>query len=220
MRVLTVGTGLAVLLACALLQGRWSDRWGSSAPVEAGVARLAQVPSKVGDWEGADQVMDAGSRRAAGGAGDLFRKYTDRRTGHSLLVYLVCGRAGRVSTHTPDVCYATSGYDPVGDAERLQVNSGGPAAGEFRMMGFRPHALKGGDPLHVYWSWGASGKWQAPATDSRAASPRLVFAGQPVLFKLYVVAPAEGERPADNNTARDFIRDFLPAVNQALFPET
>ena len=79
-RVLTVGTGLGILLVCAVVNGRWTNRWGEeSRAVEDGVARLAAVPRTVGDWQAADEELSAAERQGAGGAGYLLRRYTNVR---------------------------------------------------------------------------------------------------------------------------------------------
>src|SRR5436853_534490 len=126
MRAVWVGTGLAILLGCAVVQGRWTNRWGTSAAVQAGVARLAEVPRTVGPWQGSDVEMDARDRQAA---------------------------------------------------------------------------------------WGAAGKWDAPK------APRLAFARQPVLYKLYVLGPAQGGGPGNDTETLKFIQELLPEVSKVLFPE-
>jgi hypothetical protein len=67
--------------------------------------------------------------------------------------------------------------------------------------------------LRLFWSWCAAGEWKAPA------SPRVTFAGQPVLYKLYVVRPAgAADEPLDDDPCVAFLRHWLPEVNKALRP--
>ncbi|HJT76328.1 MAG TPA: exosortase-associated EpsI family protein [Gemmataceae bacterium] len=214
MRVFSVVAGLAVLLLCAVVHGRWTNRWGPAPELEEAAARLARVPRTVGDWEGVDAELSAGDRQATGGAGYLLRRYTNRRDGRSVLVFLLCGRPGPVSVHTPDVCYESSGYEMIGEPAPRSVKFGAAAPAEFKTVEVRPGALSPGAPLHVYWSWGADGAWRVPR------SPRLAFARQRVLFKLYAIVPAEADAgPAKDGPTLAFLRQLLPKVQRRLFPD-
>jgi hypothetical protein len=56
--------------------------------------------------------------------------------------------------------------------------------------------------LSVYYAWSAGSLWQA------ADSPRMNFAGAPLLYKIQV-AGALPTRPNDPDSARDFLRSLL-----------
>jgi hypothetical protein len=65
----------------------------------------------------------------------------------------------------------------------------------------------------VLWSWTTQGKWQTPR------SPRLAFARYPMLCKVYVMRPLQGDKePAgDEAGADEFLRLLLPEVQKCLF---
>ena len=68
------------------------------------------------------------------------------------------------------------------------------------------------DALRIFWSWSATGNWQAPD------NPRLAFARHSVLFKLYIqhqlVSDAD---PNEEGRSDDFIRLFVEELNRLLF---
>ena len=208
----------AVLVVCGLVHGLWSDRWGTSEAVTRATERLERVPRRMGDWEGEDESISRRELALSGATGCLVRRYTSRRTGEAITVILLCGRPGPVSVHTPDVCYRGLGFEPVGDPKRWEspVSVGGSPA-EFRTVKFRKEEPGRVTHLRIFWSWSATGRWQ------EHGSPRLTFATQPVLYKLYLVrqlAGADEDEGLETDPAGDFLRDFLPALQQGLFSES
>jgi hypothetical protein len=67
----------------------------------------------------------------------------------------------------------------------------------------------------TYWSWSGDGNWIAPDNEKFAFASH-----QRALYKLYVFAslPTDTKRAGDHHYAEDFIRDFIPAMNDALRP--
>jgi hypothetical protein len=93
-----------------------------------------------------------------------------------------------------------------GPAERRVVGGAEFWVGQFRKPG--PVA----DPLQIYWSWGAAGHWEAPA------SPRVHFAGQGALYKLYVVCRVPtADETLHGGPCQDFLEQLLPALHRGLF---
>src|SRR5437764_8305353 len=107
-RILPAVAALVAVVAVGVVHGFWTDRWGLSEAVAAGAARLDRVPRVVGDWHA--ELLETGQRDDPSLAGQLYLRYLNRKTGEAVSVALVCGRPGPVCIHTPDVCYAASGY--------------------------------------------------------------------------------------------------------------
>jgi hypothetical protein len=159
-------------------------------------------------------------------AGYRVRRYENRRKGQSVTVLLVCGRAGPVSVHTPDLCYPDAGYEliegPVhvalGPSVVSSVSSAkspGPGA-QFQAGTFGKSSVTGetAGALRIIWGWNATGAWQAPD------NPRWSFARYPALYKLYVVRETrarESFRPEEDPCV-DFLKVFLPELDWGLFP--
>jgi hypothetical protein len=210
-RTLPLLAGLAVVILTGLVHGCWTQRWQPSQALTDAVARLERVPLRIGEWQGHPQEVDDESYARAGAAGYWLRRYVHLRSGQAVSVILMCGRAGPMAVHAPDVCYRSAGFEVVAGPEPYRVS--GPAGPhEWRALWVRqpgpvPVALR------VIWAWSANGDWRAPD------HPRLVFRGAPALYKLYLLR--EMTR-ADAGTADDpcpeFLSALLPELRQTLFP--
>src|SRR5947209_4494411 len=91
-RALTFAAGLAVVLAAGAVYGAWTQRWQKSADLEARAAKLRELPDALGPWKGRPDELDPESLAMAGAEGSWVRRFTDDRSGESLLVILLCGR--------------------------------------------------------------------------------------------------------------------------------
>src|SRR5690348_14337503 len=107
-RSLPAVAAVVLVVACGVVHGFWTGRWSGITNTDV-AAHLAQVPLDVGDWQGHD--LEADARLKDGMAAVLYRSYVHRQSRETVTVYLVCGRPGPVAVHTPDVCYAASGFE-------------------------------------------------------------------------------------------------------------
>ena len=129
-RLIPFGVVLVTVLASGAAAGLCTGRWGSSRTVQSAVARLDHVPLSLGtDWD-VQEGTKLSEREIAVAEidGYLARRYFHRRTGTFVSVMLLCGRPGPLSVHTPEVCYAGSGYDEIGSARRLYGGRHTPAS--------------------------------------------------------------------------------------------
>ena len=104
---------LVLVLITGVVHGLWTERWQRSPDVSAAAARLSYVPGDLGDWRCDPAAADQESLAQAGAEGHWICRYVHRRTGQSVLVVLLCGRADRMSVHRPENCYGGSGYQLV-----------------------------------------------------------------------------------------------------------
>lgn len=205
-------TAIAVLLVSGLACHTLS---GDTEQIEAAAARVPGVPREIGAWHAQDETVDESLFANAGAKGYWTRLYVNQRTHESVLVILMCGRAGRMAVHTPEVCYRGAGYDLPAEAKAYELKglpqeeSARFFTAQFTKKGVTPTSLR------LYWAWNAQGPWEA------APSPRWQFRGAPFLYKLYVShaldARAGGKSEAD--PAVEFLRQFVPVLNRTLFPE-
>jgi hypothetical protein len=206
-RMLPWLTALALLLTTGLLHGFWSERWQPSDALQQAVARLDRVPLEIGDWQGKDVEVDPAAFAQAGARGYWARSYTHRQGG-TVLAILMCGRAGRMAVHTPEVCYRGAGFDLAGAPTQTVVrDETGDEWGAFWSARFTRQAGATSD-LRLYWAWGAGSDWQAPA------NPRWDFRARPFLYKLY--ASHEWSGPRDADTTAEFLNQLLPELKKIL----
>jgi len=212
MRNLLLATAIALIVAFGVGEALWTGRWSSSRePVEA-AAKLTSVPLSLGNWVGKDLELDPRQVVQGEMTGHLLRFYIERTSGKNLQVLLICGRAGPTSLHTPDICFQGAGYNQ--DAAKVKRTVKGPSeetpadfwVARFQKPGPTP------DPLQIYWSWSATGSWNAPDY------PRMTFGGYPFLYKLYVVHPlSKLDEPSADDPTPEFLRLLLPELHKSLF---
>src|SRR5439155_7886441 len=101
-KTLPLLTGLVLLSLAALVHGVWTGRWETGRALEDACARVREVPLALGDWKAEELPPDREAFARAGARGYWMRLYRNGQSGEALTVLLMCGRAGKMSVHTPD----------------------------------------------------------------------------------------------------------------------
>jgi hypothetical protein len=206
-RILPMLAAVAILAAGGLVHGLWTDRWSVPPDATAAAARMDTLPLAVGDWEG--EALSVSPRELQGLAGYVARRYVNRATGDTVTLALMCGRPRVVSIHTPDVCYAGSGFEVT---EPARFAPGGlPERAEFWTTDMVRTHVADQTRLRIFFAWAAAGTWEAPDT------PRVTFAASPVLYKLYLLRdlPAGGA-PLAEDPCLDFFKVVQPELRRCL----
>jgi hypothetical protein len=203
-RSLPLLAGVAVLVLSGVVHGLCTQRWQTSEALDTACARVPSVPLRAGAWTAAAVEVDPEPFEQARAAAYWVRRYTREGVAGSVTVILMCGRAGHMAVHTPDVCYRGAGYEMAAEPVRQNLK-----AGEFWTARFSLPGRTVIPGLRIFWSWSADGRWQAPS------SPRWAFGGEPFLYKLYVVRDA-----ADESVLNEFLGELLPVLEQSLFSGT
>jgi hypothetical protein len=213
LKLVPAGTALCLIIASGLLHGLWTDRWRTSDQSRAWASRVCDVPMTVGDWDGEPLELDEHTQQVAGIDGYLLRRYVQRHSKQEVLVSLVCGRPGPVGVHTPDVCFAGSGYEAVLPQTRFDFGSSTTGPDEFWTTRFQRSDDRAAPQLRVFWAWSNTGAWKA------VKYPRVEFARSPALYKIYVSRTlARTDLPTERDPAVTFLRLLLPELRHALFP--
>jgi Protein of unknown function (DUF3485) len=210
-RILTFAIGLTIVIASGFVYGAWTQRWQESSVLETAIAKLPSLPEQIGRWKARPVDLDREALDMAGAKGWWVRRFTDERTGTSLLVILLCGRAGPLSVHKPETCYTSAGYTLTSAPFRYTVHDDSePRAAEFWTGIFKKPEV-GGEQLRIFWSWYDGGAWRA--TDN----PRWTFAHLPALYKLYVIRETSGRSVRlDDDPAAEFLHRLLPEMSRTL----
>ena len=197
------------LIACGIVHGFWTDRWVPPVETEQAAERLNSVPLEIGDWDGEVNEVKKGEA-GVGVAGCIKRRYVNRKTGMAVSLFLVCGRPGPVSIHTPESCYGASGF-LLNTKGRFDAESGDNL---WKTDAFRTSATEE-TRLRLYWGWNSGNGWTA-SDDARRQ-----FVRQPVLHKLYVVRELDGLTDTPRSEpCEEFLRLLLPALQTTLFAPT
>jgi hypothetical protein len=208
---LPAGLAVVAIVLCGTVHGFVSGRWEVSHGAHEAGARLANVALDLGDWKGEELPLHSTSTEPM--TGELYRRYVNRASGKAVRVYLVCGRPGPVSVHTPDSCYAASGYK-VKVLGKLSARAG-DAAVEFEAADLLKQRATEQDHLRIFWSWNATGSWIVPG------DTRLTFARYPYLYKVYLMRDlSRSGEPLDGDPCTELMRQLGPELQRALFAGT
>ncbi len=203
------------MFAGGVAQGMLSHRWGTPANVIAAAESLKSVPKTIGTWDGTDFELSEEMLKTAEVTGCLSRRYVNRLDGNTVTLLIFCGPPGPISLHPPTVCFPSAGLALDAAPARCDVDAGTVAAEMWR-GDFVKHAEGGPVRLRTYWTWyGSRGHgqrgWQVPA------NPRVTFAREPYLFKMYVTRAIEGPVPrAEKDVSLDFIRAVITELQSVL----
>lgn len=210
---LPIAAFIVIVLATGVLHGLQTGRWHSSTSVREAVERLNAVPAEVGSWKGSDLTISAEELRRAGVEGWVYRRYRNENNGDTVLMLIVCGRPGPISVHTPEVCYAGSGYRALGDPQRKEIRVGASQTRSVWALRFKGPTAEAVPPIEVNWAWNAGNDWTAPD------KPRWVFARDSALYKLYVIADVPSAVAAKKrDPCGDFMQTTLSVLEAALSP--
>ena len=196
-------TAIALLLVSGLACARLT---GDTEQLDAAIARVAKVPHVIGNWQAQDESMDDALFDKAGARGYWTRLYVHQRTHESVLVILMCGRAGRMAVHTPEVCYRGAGFDLPAAATTYDLKND-PTSDRFFTAQFTKKASTTTN-LRLYWAWNARGHWEA------SPSPRWEFRGEPFLYKLYVSRSLKEPSAGKADATTEFLRELVPVLNR------
>jgi hypothetical protein len=205
---------LASFLSVGFVHGLWTDRWVSrGASHDELVAEMEKVPLTFGAWEG-KTVYVSSHPLLPDATNFALRRYVNQKDGTALQVMLTRGRPGpMVIKHLPTECYPSSGFEVVEPPKRFFSEATGKVTDEFWVATFKKTAEVVPTIVRVYWSWTGTGRWQTPP------QPRIAFAHDRVLYKLYVVRPLLHEDDeVEASPVHDFIRVFGDAMRKSFFP--
>jgi uncharacterized protein DUF3485 len=209
-RTLVTSLAIAAVLITGIVHGVWTGRWQFTDEPGASARRLPNVSMELGDWQG--QTLDAESQQRGDASACLLRRYTNKFTGASVTVFLLCGRPGPVAIHPPDSCYAAGGYEIVTPSQFKAPAEAGATAPEFRVARMRKKRAGDQSQLRIFWSWNEGNGWRVPS------NPRWTFAASPVLFKLYLLRELpDFDEPLDDDPCIDLMRRLLPELDKVLF---
>ncbi len=167
-------TRLAVVAAILAASGGarlWQERrveraleLGRSSPFP-----LAELPMKLGSWEGRSATMDPRIVRITGSTDLVSRHYVDRRTGVGLDVIVLYGPTSDMLYHTPEVCYPSAGFEAMpGVFERpIAIEGSERSPVPFRSLAFTKGEGGLADSQEVYYSLRYDGRWT-----TRSATPK------------------------------------------------
>lgn len=208
------GAIIALLVATGLADGRLEDATASHEKLTRISELLASLPLNCGDWTGTSLDMESEELRISEATGAVLRHYKHRFSGDSVTVLLLAGLPGPISVHPPTACYRARGYR-LTDEPRKVIFEDGSIIHEALAAEFLNPAGFAEDRVGITWCWTADGHWTAPE------NPRLEFADEPVLIKLYITWDRGGDsRLLETSIPQDFFHSFKDCFKEHLSHET
>ncbi|MEA1952003.1 MAG: exosortase-associated EpsI family protein [Planctomycetota bacterium] len=200
-------------LASGVIQGQFTNRWGAPPVMLSAAEQLKGVPTQFGDWRMLEEgEMDEISNNMLELAGYVKRSYVNEATGQTVHVAVLLGPAGRISVHTPEVCFSSRDYDLKEERERTPItnNEADDNLGDLWRLTFKSRDVSR-HLLSVYYGWSQGGPWAA------AEGPRWKYAGSPYLYKIQLAAQLPpGQAPEKSDPGKNFLVDFLPVLQPHL----
>ena len=210
---------LAVVLIAAttVVEGVFlRDRWGEPGAEAAELGkRFANVPKKIGSWTGVDIPVEEEVQERSGAVNFVSRRYTNSVNGQTVDLWLIIGHSRDIIRHTPDICYASSGFHPQGSTLRHTVYYGDDKEARFFTSKFHKEDELVRRMDRVFWAWNHPDieKWDSPenARYHYGMSTR-------TLYKMYFTSTVKSdEDTVDESPAVEFAALILPAIDAALF---
>ncbi len=199
-----------VLLTTTLLHGQWTNRWDETAGSTFSKLLLAQLPSRLGGWQGAEAREQPATAQQPYSCARHFRH---ARSEETVIVSLISGLPADVATHTPDVCYPGSGYTMKSAKQRETITLADGRVVQCWRADFAKDSATGTERLRVRWTWSMDGRWEAPDFPRLYYATR--FADTSVLQKLYIVHPVQDETE-HNSEYPEFIQQLFQQLNPLL----
>jgi len=209
---------LAVVLTVgpAVVEGMYTNRWGTPPDMTAAAARLKDFPREFGPWRYAregEPVSDMVARELSL-AGYISTSYTHRDDGTMVTLLLMVGDSGPLLRHPPNICYANRANEQVGEMTKFQVDATDPPS-EFNLLVYRRPQSLTNDRFLVAFSMATGPVWKAPKM------PRIEFGGAPLLYKVQLLTLLDPSQDTEKGAAllRTFAADFCTAFQQQLHSE-
>jgi hypothetical protein len=196
---------VAGTLASGWLHGRMTNRWGQAEVLQRAASKLgSELPARLGPWQLVKSYeLEQSVASALQCVGYLHGAYTNDQTGDTVVVAVIAGPGGRISVHTPEICYSAQDYELIGDRQQLAIHGEAEELHTFWQLAANSRVPVRPD-LRVLYGWSAGGSWQA------VAGPRFAFAGLPLLYKLQLAGPPQaGQADPTFDPCQDFLARLL-----------
>lgn len=213
--ILLFGSALVLVVGSTYVHAVRTNRYGDPPNLAAAAAKLEAIPSAVGNWYSVPVEMPESQLQVAEAVGHFARRYRNDETQTEIEVLVLCGAQGPISVHSPTVCFIGAGYQQTEPEKRRSVDAG-ELKGEFWNALFTKQSSDGvREDLDTFWAWTVDGETKAPK------NPRIEFAGDSHLYKIYVSERRNSSRSGSDKSApktrcEEFLKLFLPAFQAAL----
>jgi len=211
---------VVITLAFTLYAATLTGRFGEFRGIDAARASMKALPMEIGRWQATEeqQIGDAAVKMLRIQNSYISRIYRHADTQDVVYMTLMVGPAGRVTVHTPEVCFGGMDYEkemtPTRVPISVQVESEDGEIREiqdtFWRLDFVGRSLDINNRISFYWGVSTGDAWQAHERErSRWEYRKMRF-----VYKLQ--AQAYSGAGDENDTVKRFLEDCLPTIHQHL----
>lgn len=206
-----IALGLGIALTTGVVCGRMSQRWGPRPDMVSAANHLQSMPAEIGSWKMVDESkLPEVVVETLVCTGYVLRSYVNQESGATVRLTLFVGPAGPTSVHTPEICMSSQDYRAEGSRKRIEITDASNIAHSFWLSTFRANDAIG-EQLRVLYGWLRDRQWVA------SDSPRLEFAGSPMLYKLQLETLASpGVSVDQREPCQEFVKALLESGWQVL----
>ena len=204
-----------VILGVSYYSGAQTGRWGHFSGLPESQQLLKALPMQMGDWvaEKESELDSASVTELKIQNSYICRTYKNTKTLAVVYLTIMVGPSGRVTVHTPDICFGGRNY--VRESNRTAVTFAAaldPDATRrddaFWLVSFVSNAIGGleSGKISFYYGISAGSEWVA------SEIPRYEFRKFGYVYKLQAESRVDG----GTDNVKDFLQDCLPVIHQHL----
>ena len=205
-----------ITVATSFYSASMTGRWGDFQGIAEARAALKDLPLEIGHWkaEAERDLGDTAVNMLRISDSYIFRSYRNDLTQEIVHLTLMVGPTGRITTHTPEICFGGRDYEmesarfrvPIG----VQLSSGEEIEDIFWRVDFVGRSLDVNNRISFYWAVSTGGAWNA------IENPRWHFRTYRYVYKIQ--AEAYSGTGEEGDTVRRFLEDCLPTIHEHLHP--
>ena len=140
---------VSLVVAGAALHGRATQRWDSLVPTTSKIESLHDLTIPFSDYVAVEIPSDMEIKEKSR---CTCRQYSSAQQNQSIIVSLTTGIPGSVSTHTPDVCYVSSGYRMTRSPTKQTIELPGGKIATYYVAEFEKKRAAGIDRQRIRWA--------------------------------------------------------------------
>ena len=175
---------------------------------EAGT--LDRFPESFGSWRFQKEGVEIAPavQEELGWVDYVSRIYRNAETGQEVGLLLMLGQPGPLVRHPPDICYSNRGSRTL-NTDAIDIESHGQQH-HFRSLAYvSQNVLEQQNQFVVAYAHTAETQWDVPQL------PRLVYGGEPFLYKMQVLVAEGDDLQGRYDTASAFLADYVDAFRTA-----
>ncbi|MGL6075772.1 MAG: hypothetical protein ACRC8S_16570 [Fimbriiglobus sp.] len=203
MKFLGLIVGTVLIALGAFVHGSTTHRWSVFSATGPSMDKLHAHTVTFGDYEVEVIPTDVPLKEKSIAT---TKRYFSSTRNQTVVVSVITGPAGSVSTHTPDVCYVASGYKMLRTPVRQTMTIPGLGEVSYYVSEFEKKSNTKTERQRVRWAWSVNGPMQAPD------NPRFSYLRVANLAKFYIVTSIPENETALSGEDSQAVKQFSSAV--------